>query len=207
MSKHAILGVTLLTLAIVTAIATVVPADAAENSGGAAPVSGADWRDAAHQPGRRYPPRALLAKIVTWLSANFEIAANDDYPNVEFVPAVRLVSMRYNGLLSDRWREGSNTAAQPTQPSDIVAVYNDRSRTIYLSEAWAGASVKEQSILVHEMVHHLQNLHGMKYECAGAREELAYRAQGEWLAQHNLDLEREFEIDKFTILVKSSCMF
>jgi hypothetical protein len=57
------------------------------------------------------------------------------------------------------------------------------------------------------MVHHLQNIGGLHYECPQAREKLAYRSQDEWLKQFGQDLQGIFEVDKLTILVRSSCGF
>ena len=54
------------------------------------------------------------------------------------------------------------------------------------------------------MVHHLQNLAGMN-ACGGAREEPAYLAQRKWLEVHDLDLEKEFDVDMFTIVARSIC--
>jgi hypothetical protein len=56
------------------------------------------------------------------------------------------------------------------------------------------------------MVHHLQNLGQLKYDCPAAREKLAYQAQDEWLKLYESNLEKEFEIDKVTVLVISGCM-
>jgi hypothetical protein len=59
---------------------------------------------------------------------------------------------------------------------------------------------------VHEMVHHLQNLAGLKFACAGEREKPAYLAQDKFLRQHGLDLEKEFDVDMFTVVAISACM-
>ena len=56
------------------------------------------------------------------------------------------------------------------------------------------------------MVHHLQNLAGLKFACAGEREKPAYLAQDKWLRLHGLELEKEFEVDMFTVVALSACM-
>ena len=81
------------------------------------------------------------------------------------------------------------------------------SKTIYLADGWTGKTPAELSILVHEMVHHLQNVGQLKFECPQAREELAYRAQDRWLHLFGRDLERDFELDGFSILVKTRCFY
>ena len=156
------------------------------------------------QAGANLPTGALLREIVTWLAANFDLPAIHDLPRVEFVPPAKLVTIRYKGLVPDRI--GNDPAAQTNYQREVIAVYNDSAKTIFLSEGWKGANVADLSVLVHEMVHHLQNLAGLKYECTQAREKLAYQAQDQWLKLHGRDLEKEFEIDMLTLLVSSACM-
>jgi len=93
-----------------------------------------------------------------------------------------------------------------TYQREVIAVYNDKMKTIFLSDAWAGTSAAKLSVLVHEMVHHLQNLGKLEYECPAAREKLAYEAQDQWLKRFGQDLETEFEIDTLTLRVTSACM-
>jgi hypothetical protein len=45
-----------------------------------------------------------------------------------------------------------------------------RLKAFFLADDWVGQSAAEQSILVHEMVHHVQNLAKIKCECPMARE-------------------------------------
>jgi hypothetical protein len=144
---------------------------------------------------------ALLTEIANWLSANF------DLPRTETASPMKLTAMRYKGLLPEGWREDriEDPAVLTASPREILAVYNDTTKTIFLAQGWSAATPAEVSILVHEMVHHLQNLGGFKYECPAAREKLAYKAQNEWLQQFGLDLEQAFEVDMLTVLVSSTC--
>ena len=111
--------------------------------------------------------RANLTDIVTWLSANFDLPATREHPRVEFAPPLKIAAMRYKGMLPLAWREDSirDPATQTAGLREVVAIYNDTSKTIFLSEGWTGTSPAEMSVLVHEVVHHLQNLAGLKYDC------------------------------------------
>jgi hypothetical protein len=82
-----------------------------------------------------------------------------------------------------------------------------KTQTIYLPQGWTGATPAERSVLVHEMVHHMQQQAGLKFDCPQERERLAYQAQQRWLGEAGLTLASEFGIDPFTILVRTSCMF
>ena len=151
---------------------------------------------------------ALLTEIAAWLSTNFDLPGTEDQPRVEFASPAKLAAMRYTGMLPGQWREDSirGPAMHAAQAREVVALYNDTMRTIFLSDSWTGTTPAEQSVLVHEMVHHLQNLAGLKYDCPAAREKPAYLAQDRWLGLHGLDLETEFGIDKFTLVVSSACL-
>ena len=147
----------------------------------------------------------LLSAIATWLSAEFELPTVRSLPKIEIVPAARINAMHYGRLLPG----SSPTESTPPVRSqgDIVAVYSDAARTIYLPEGWTGNTPAELSVLVHEMLHHLQNAAGLKYNCPQEREALAYRAQERWLGLFGRSLAQDFEIDGFSLLVKTRCIY
>jgi Domain of unknown function (DUF6647) len=82
---------------------------------------------------------------------------------------------------------------------------NRVSSPIYTSEGWTGRTPAELSILVHEMVYHLQNVGGSKFACPQQREELAYKTQERWLKLFGRDPLQDFQLGPFTVLVKSNC--
>jgi hypothetical protein len=151
---------------------------------------------------------ALLTAIVIWLAANYDLPAVFDHPRIERVPSVEMTTLRYKGLLTAHRREISVIRIQEASHEkmrDLVAIYNDRTNTIYLSDKWAERTPAELSVLVHEMVHHLQNKAGIVYECPAEREKLAYEAQEKWLGQFGRTLESEFEINGLALLISTSC--
>jgi hypothetical protein len=148
---------------------------------------------------------ALVDAIKTWLSIQFALAAIDRQPRIEFVPSSKIAALRINAPLSipqSTKADGSEFAQH-----DTVAIYHDTTQTIYLADDWTGGSPAELSILVHEMVHHFQNMLGLKYECPQAREALAYRAQEQWLDLFGHDLATDFDLDPFSLLVKTKCFY
>ena len=147
---------------------------------------------------------AVLAAIMTWLSENFDLPMTDQ-PRVELVPPARIAAFRYRGFGQPETAAGGDRAMHDAG-REIVAVYDDATRTIYLPAGWSGTTPAELSVLVHELVHHLQNGAQLKYECPQAREKLAYEAQKRWLGLHDRSLSSEFEIDPFTLLVRTRCM-
>ncbi len=131
--------------------------------------------------------QSVLTAIVTWLSFNFALPAIYEHPRIEFVSPGEIQAARHGA-------------------SRAEAFYDDGTRTIYLAKGWTGKSPAELSVLVHEVVHHVQNVAGLKYACPEEREKLAYAAQREWLALFGRNLMKEFKLDAMTLLVRTSCM-
>ncbi|MDA9391663.1 hypothetical protein WN73_13660 [Bradyrhizobium sp. CCBAU 45394] len=145
-----------------------------------------------------------MNEIVAWLSSKFDLPAIKDRPAIKFASRMELASLRERDLASSQSLIGND--GQVAQ-RDVVALYDNHTSTILLPDDWGGASPTDQSVLVHEMVHHLQNLGKLKFECLRAREKTAYLAQAKWLERFGLSLEKEFDVDMFTVLISSACMY
>jgi hypothetical protein len=137
--------------------------------------------------------KILLTVIMTWLSSNFDLPATHEQPDVRFVTQQQMAEIRLSPLATSPGHE-------------LVAIYEDRSKTIFLSDRWAGDMPADLSVLVHETVHHLQNVGKLKYFCPEAREALAYEAQDRWLGMFGQSLQTTFELDPLTLKVKTACM-
>jgi hypothetical protein len=144
---------------------------------------------------------ALLREIIGWLSHNFDLPASDALPTVAFTTTAHMNALRYRGLLHHDQQSTAGTG------SATVAIYDSATRTIYLPEGWRGATPAEMSVLVHEVVHHLQHAAKVPHACPEEREKLAYRAQERWLLRFDRTLSSEFGTDGFTLLVRTSCGF
>lgn len=147
------------------------------------------------------PVGELAHEIVSWLSSNFDLPAIEERPVIAFASKMKLATMRA------RDRVFTDHGLLELGQRQVVALYDNQSRTILLPDDWAGTSPVDQSVLVHEMVHHLQNLGKLRFECPQAREKLAYQAQDEWLHRFGLSLEKEFDVDMFTVLISSACIY
>ena len=139
---------------------------------------------------RDAPP--LLDTIFLWLSANFDLPVPEHVPRLATLPEADLIAMRYGP-------EAQVALGQ------VVALYDETRRTIYLSEGWSGQTPAELSVLVHEVVHHMQFASGQRFACLGERERFAYDAQKEWLALFGETLATAFDIDAATLLVGTVC--
>ncbi len=161
------------------------------------------------KPETAHPSQIVLKQIVIWLSTNFDLPRIFMHPNIEIVSRAEIAALLCKGFVWVAPRDivTENRRGPPLDTSGVVAVYDDEMKTIYLHEGWTGATPAERSILVHQMVNHLQNLGKLKYECSPAREALAYAAQDKWLALSGLNLVDEFELDPFMLAVGTRCIY
>ena len=134
---------------------------------------------------------ALLATIVTWLALNYGLPATYTFPTIQYLPEAEIYKARYRD---------TNGRYLP-----VIAVYNSPDRAILLPQSWTPVSPVDVSILVHEMVHHLQNEASVKYPCNEAREATAYSAQEKWLNQHGTNLQKEFGMNLLALKVLTNC--
>jgi len=169
------------------------------------------------QSGGVVPSQALIKAIKYWLSFNFNLQVTYPDPYIELAPPEKIITLRYHGFLSDWPRDIVRTDQQVPVPFEdmkaaydrveLIAVYDDEMKTIYLPKNWTGNTPAELSILVHEMVHHLQGARKIRYECPQAREQLAYAAQEKWLNLFKQDLRGELEIDPLMLVVSTRCIY
>ena len=161
-------------------------------------------QEVSQQDGAVRTARSLSEEVIPWISTNFDLPTNSDRPQIRFATQTEMMRIR----IADRMRWRGYVQEEPAAENErnVVAIYDTSTRTIYLPDNWRGESPAEQSILVHEMVHHLQNLAGLKFECPAAREKAAYLAQDKWLARFGKSLESDFDVDMFTVVISSACM-
>ncbi len=78
---------------------------------------------------------------------------------------------------------GSSEGINGLQP---LALYAKEQRILYLANEIDLSTILGGSILVHELVHHLENVDEVHFECPEAAEARAYQLQGEWLREHGV---------------------
>jgi uncharacterized protein DUF6647 len=143
----------------------------------------------------------------TWVSNQFDLPVMHEHPRIEFAPPAKIASLRFTGLLSDPKAQVEPDNRASSAQYDTIAIYDDATRTIYLPEGWTGKTAAELSVLVHELVHHFQNVLGLKHECPQEREKLAYIAQDRWLGLFGHSLADDFALDPFSLFVKTACFY
>jgi hypothetical protein len=121
--------------------------------------------------------QALLIAAMVWISGATGL------PVPSAVPGVVYVTPREMATLAHPEGDYDSTMAR-----SYLALYHARSGTILLRHGWDADDLRDRSVLVHELVHHMQATAGRTYPCRGARERVAYDAQARWLEERGGDL-------------------
>jgi hypothetical protein len=125
---------------------------------------------------------SLVLAMMTWISAASGMPVPDRPPEIRHLPPHRLA------LLANPNAGGDHPAYDPVQTSGYLALYHADSRTVLLRDDWQADELRDRSILLHELVHHMQAHADRSYLCNGAMEREAYGLQAEWLEERGGDL-------------------
>ncbi len=134
---------------------------------------------------------ALVAVLVGWIALHTGLSVGPP-PHIEFVTPAMMTERAL----------GPGIAPSPL----LRALYSQRTRTVYLRREWDVTNLRDQSELVHELAHHFQNIHELKFGCAAEREKLAYDLQFAWLREQGVaDPHELLEINQFFVVMISVC--
>lgn len=140
------------------------------------------------------PDELVLRELAGFLEKNTNFRDVESFPTIEFAREQEMKELRYGA----RFLQAEVL---------VVSLYDRSSSTIYLPVGWQGRSPAELSMLIHEMVHHLQDRAGEVFACPQQREDEALTIQELWLVSHGTSLEKEFGIDPFTRLTAALCYY
>ena len=133
----------------------------------------------------------IASALLAWLIAKTGLAA-PDVPPIMLVPKHRLVEIAYG--------------ANPPPLAAVSGLYDTKTSTIYLLDNWDGSQLLDRSELVHELVHHLQNVNKVPAPCFAAHERQAIHLQLEWLREQGVKDPYEFlNINELYVLLVSGC--
>ena len=132
--------------------------------------------------------KEILTALMIWLGANTPFSTNFDVPKVVFLPQNQLEQMFY----------GDNKY----EPDQLHGMYNKEIDTIFLPDDWDRREAWDMGVLVHEMVHYLQDMNEMKFACSREMEKKAWPIQQYYLKKEH---DYDWDYDKLWFIVISSC--
>ena len=139
----------------------------------------------------------LLTSLMLWVAANSPLAVPETVPRVVQVDPVELACILEYVVPCDESRlDPSWTWYVYYAPKNLM-----EDARIAISEDVDLGGVDGHSVLLHELVHHMQVTAGQDYniECQ------AYQLEQKWLIERGTSLQEVFKIDAMSVLFKTSC--
>jgi hypothetical protein len=136
--------------------------------------------------------KALILALMTWASAQTGLPVPEVQPIVKHATAEQMWHMARPGTEYD--------AAGSQQYLGLYA-----NGVMWLRDDWSVESVRDVSILLHEVVHHMQEEAGQEYPCRGASERVAHEAQFAWLEAAGLDPFETIGINGLYYVMVTTC--
>lgn len=133
--------------------------------------------------------KALLLSLMIW------VAQQTGLPLPKEIPELNLVTEQE---LCTEYGAGKEECEK------IRAIYFDG--IIMARTSLDPTALSDMSLLVHELVHYLQEVNGVEYSCMGASEPLAYKTQVRWLLEAGVKNPWEFiDSSEFTVMTYAMC--
>ena len=152
----------------------------------------------------------LIVALIAWIVARTELVAPNP-PRIVFVPKHQINEL-YRGVTNGE-REPQTIfsnfrgARNPSDAVGVQALYVRADATIYLQQNWRPVGLRNQSILLHELVHHVQRFNHVKGPCPASLERRAYDLQAAWLREQGVaDPYELMGPDQFTVAILTACM-
>lgn len=137
-------------------------------------------------------PLNIVTRFITWITARTGWLEKHP-PTIQLVPPGQLNKMYFG--------KGSGSRSVT-----IRALYDKKADTIYLPSTWSADNLRDRSYLLHELVHHLQNLNKVEAACYNAYNIKAYQLQFEWLREHGIQNPRSFlNIGPIVLFMSGQC--
>ena len=134
--------------------------------------------------------KEILTALMIWLGANTPFDTNHDIPNVLFLSQTQMEQMFYKG--------------KDKMPNTLHGLYDKESDTIILPDTWDRRKAWDLGVLLHEMVHYLQDQNNMDFNCTAEMERDAWPIQQRYLKEQH---DYAWDYDGLWYAVISTCNY
>ena len=159
--------------------------------------------------------KVFITALMLWINSQTGYAI-PEHPNISYVTTNEMKA----------YAHGCDDDPIPSQSKDIcaaredweldewagskspIALYNHKEHLIVLNKDFNIETIHDQSVLLHELVHHFQSHTGKDFDgtCRGALEKEAYDLQNIWLKEkYNTNVYDTIGINELFLILLTSC--
>jgi len=132
--------------------------------------------------------KTLILGLFLWIGAETDYNVNLPVPQVVKVSQTQLEEMYYGKSKKNDFK--------------LHALYSRKKDIIYLSDSWNMYNAFDRGVLLHELLHYVQDMNNVQYDCMGQLEAEVYPLQKKYLLEvHGV----KFEYDELFVKSLSFC--
>jgi hypothetical protein len=131
--------------------------------------------------------KSLIAALLLWIGANTNY--NVDLPH----PVIKTVTQQELEMI---YSKGAGT------DNHLHGFYDTKADIIYLPDTWKQYDPWSQGVLLHELVHYVQDQNQAKFQCNNAMELESWPLQKKFLWEYH---GYEWNYDEFWYFMISTC--
>lgn len=133
--------------------------------------------------------KSLIAAMLIWIGSNTNYNVDLVHPKVILLPQDQL--------------ENLYTKGEGLQNSTLHGFYNTDNNTIYLPDSFNQYNAWHKGVLLHELIHFVQDMNQVVFACRAEMEKESWPLQKKYLLQvHGVD----WQYDKLWHHLQSSCL-
>ncbi|MGA1718103.1 MAG: DUF6647 family protein, partial [Aquiluna sp.] len=118
--------------------------------------------------------KEIITALMIWLGANSDFNVNMDIPTVMFLPQDKMEQQYYKG------RKHADV--------NLHAFYDTENDIIVLPDTWDRRKPWDLSVLLHEIIHYVQDQNEVRFNCVQEMEVKTWPLQQKYLQQvHDVD--------------------
>jgi len=133
--------------------------------------------------------KEIIMALIIWIGANTNYNIDVPEPTILFVT-------------QDKMEEAYYYSGEKYEGVTLHGFYDIKLDLIILPDTWDKTKPWDLSVLLHEVIHYLQDINQIDYDCVNQMEKDAWPLQKQYLKeQHNFD----WDYDKLWHLLTSTC--
>lgn len=114
--------------------------------------------------------KTLLASLLVWISVETDYNVDFPHPTIVSVSQIELEKIYYKGDVAPPGVE-------------LHAFYKADTDEIYLSNEWNLYNAFDRGVLLHEVLHYIQDMNNVPYACIGELEKEVWPLQKKYLLE------------------------
>lgn len=149
--------------------------------------------------------KETILSLMLWISSHSNLQMSTNVPDIVLKEKQELHRIMFDCHKKNRKEKFCENGSGS---ENLLAVYDNDTKTIYISKDIDRNSIVYQSVILHELVHHLQFENKMedKVLCRNKLEEQAYRLQNKWLQdEHDTSLVEAVNMNMLYLFFITRC--